>query len=176
MIHDNSVDNDMIDNGMIDNGMIHDDMTHDRMIDRAGILGLIPHQGAMCLWDEVLAWDARTIHVRAHNHRDPAHPLRNGDCLRAIHLCEYGAQAMAVHGGLRARESGGIARPGLLVALRGVELHVARIDDLPGALDCLAEVLIDSDSGWQYAFRISHGDALLAEGRAAVMLQAGDCA
>jgi len=175
VILDNTIYNGMIDNRMIDNRM-NDGMIHDDMIDRAGILGLIPHQGAMCLWDEVLAWDARTIHVRAHNHRDPAHPLRNGDCLRAIHLCEYGAQAMAVHGGLRARESGAVAKPGLLVALRAVELHVARIDDLPGALDCLAEVLIDSDSGWQYAFRIHHGDTLLAEGRAAVMLQAGDSA
>jgi len=164
----------MIQDSMIHDGMINGSMINGSMIDRAGILGLIPHQGAMCLWDEVLAWDARKIHVRAHNHRDPAHPLRNGECLRAIHLCEYGAQAMAVHGGLRARESGGVAKPGLLVALRGIELHVARIDDLPGALDCLAEVLIDSDSGWQYAFRIHHGDTLLAEGRAAVMLQAGD--
>jgi predicted hotdog family 3-hydroxylacyl-ACP dehydratase len=156
--------------------MIPGNVIHDGMIDRPGILGLIPHQGAMCLWDEVLAWDARTIHVRAYNHRDPAHPLRNREGLRAIHLCEYGAQAMAVHGGLRARESGGVAKPGLLVALRGVELHAVRIDDLPGALDCLAEVLIDSDSGWQYAFRIHHGETLLAEGRAAVMLQAGDSA
>ena len=143
------------------------------MLDRAEILKLIPHQGAMCLWDEVLAWDARMIHVRAHNHRDPAHPLRASDRLRAVHLCEYGAQAMAVHGGLLARESGGVAKPGLLVALRGIELHVARIDDLAGPLDCVAEMLIDSDSGWQYAFRIHHGDTLLAEGRAAVMLQAG---
>jgi predicted hotdog family 3-hydroxylacyl-ACP dehydratase len=156
--------------------MIPGNVIHDGMIDRPGILGLIPHQGAMCLWDEVLAWDARTIHVRAYNHRDPAHPLRNREGLRAIHLCEYGAQAMAVHGGLRARESGGVAKPGLLVALRGVELHVVCIHDLPGALDCLAEVLIDSDSGWQYAFRIHHGETLLAEGRAAVMLQAGDSA
>jgi predicted hotdog family 3-hydroxylacyl-ACP dehydratase len=146
------------------------------MIDRAHILELIPHQGAMCLWDEVLDWDARSIHVRARNHRDPAHPLRTGEQLRAVHLCEYGAQAMAVHGGLRAREAGGAAKPGLLVALRGIELHVARIDDLPGPLDCVAEVLIDSDSGWQYAFRIHHDDTLLAEGRAAVMLQAGDSA
>jgi predicted hotdog family 3-hydroxylacyl-ACP dehydratase len=144
------------------------------MIDRAHILELIPHQGAMCLWDEVLDWDARSIHVRARNHRDPAHPLRTGEQLRAVHLCEYGAQAMAVHGGLRAREAGGAAKPGLLVALRAIELHVARIDDLPGPLDCIAEVLIDSDSGWQYAFRIHHGETLLAEGRAAVMLQAGD--
>ena len=88
----------------------------------------------MCLWDEVIEWTPQRIHLRARNHRDPAHPLRSGDQLRAIHLCEYGAQAMAVHGGLRAQAAGGVAKPGLLVALRAVQLHVARIDDLPGAL------------------------------------------
>src|SRR3954454_13501231 len=108
-------------------------------IGRAEILTLVPHQGAMCLWDEVRGWDARTIHVDAHNHRDPGHPVRAHGRLRAIHLCEYGAHAMAVHGGLLARDAGGIAKPGLLVALRGVELHVARIDELPGALECNAE-------------------------------------
>jgi predicted hotdog family 3-hydroxylacyl-ACP dehydratase len=140
------------------------------VIGRDDILALIPHQGAMCLWDEVVDWDARGIRLRADNHRDPAHPLRSGDRLRAIHLCEYGAQAMAVHGGLRARESGGAARPGVLVALRGVQLHVARIDDLPGALECDAQVLIESDASQQYDFRIHHAGTLLAEGRAAVML------
>ena len=141
-------------------------------IDRDAILALVPHQGAMCLWDEVRAWDAGTIQVIAHNHRNPAHPLRSDGRLRAIHLCEYGAQAMAVHGGLLARASGGSAKPGLLVALRGVELYVARIDDLSGAWECRAERLSDGDAGWQYAFRIEHAGTLLAEGRAAVMLQA----
>jgi len=142
------------------------------VIDRDAILALIPHQGAMCLWDEVVDWDAQRIRLRAHSHRDPAHPLRSHDCLRAIHLCEYGAQAMAVHGGLRARESGGAAKPGLLVALRGVQLHVAHIDDLPGALECDAEVLVEAEASQQYAFRIHHAGTLLAEGRAAVMLGA----
>lgn len=146
-------------------------MRHTDPIGREEILALVPHQGAMCLWDEVRAWDATSIHVVAGNHRDPAHPLRAGRRLRAIHLCEYGAQAMAVHGGMRAHASGGLARPGLLVALRGVELHVARIDDLPGALECNAEMLGDGDAGWQYAFRIHHAGTPLAEGRAAVMLQ-----
>ena len=141
-------------------------------IDRDAILALVPHQGAMCLWDEVRAWDAGTIQVIAHNHRNPAHPLRSDGRLRAIHLCEYGAQAMAVHGGLLARASGGSAKPGLLVALRGVGLYVARIDELSGALECRAEMLSDGDAGWQYAFRIEHAGTLLAEGRAAVMLQA----
>lgn len=140
---------------------------------RDAILALVPHQGAMCLWDEVLAWDEATIRLRAGSHRDPSHPLRDaGGRLRALHLCEYGAQAMAVHGGLRASAAGGVARPGLLVALRGVELHRDRIDDLPGPLECEADLLIDGDAGWQYAFRILHDGALLASGRAAVMPQA----
>ena len=32
-------------------------------LDRTVIAGLIPHAGAMCLLDEVLAWDATTIVV-----------------------------------------------------------------------------------------------------------------
>ena len=143
------------------------------MIARAQIEALIPHKGAMCLWDEVVEWGAQRIRLRASNHRDPSHPLRSHDRLHALHLCEYGAQAMAVHGGLRARETGETARPGLLVALRGVELHCLRIDDLPGALECEAEVQAEGEDSQQYAFRIRHAGALLAEGRAAVMLQAG---
>ncbi len=140
------------------------------MIGRDDILALVPHQGAMCLWDEVVAHDAGRITLRAWNHRDAAHPLRSGGLLRAVHLCEYGAQAMAVHGGLRGRASGVAVRPGMLVALRGVALHVARIDDLPGALEGEAELLMEGEASQQYAFRISHGGMLLAEGRAAVVL------
>ncbi|WP_457096214.1 phosphotransferase [Lysobacter sp. P5_B9] len=145
------------------------------MIGRADIQALIPHQGAMCLWDEVIAWDDARVHVRAHGHRDPAHPLRSGGRLHAVHLCEYGAQAMAVHGGLRARARAGIARAGMLVALRGIQLHVARIDDLAGPIECEAQPLAEGEHSQQYAFRITHAGALIAEGRAAVMLQ-GDTA
>ena len=141
------------------------------MIGREEILSLIPHQGAMCLWDEVVSWDTASIRLRARNHRDPTHPLRSGDRLHAVHLCEYGAQAMAVHGGLRAARDAGRARPGVLVALRGVTLHVKRFDDLPGDIECEAEPLAESVDSQQYAFRISHDGELIAEGRAAVMLQ-----
>ena len=141
-------------------------------VGRTEIERLVPHGGAMCLWDEVVAWDPQRIVLRTRNHRDPMHPLRSSGLLRAVHLCEYGAQAMAVHGGLLAREGGGSARPGMLAALRGVALHVARFDDLPGMLECEAEALVVSEAGQQYAFRIAHAGALLAEGRAAVVLQA----
>jgi len=141
------------------------------VIDRDEILALVPHQGAMCLWDAVLAWDPQSVHLRADNHREPDHPLRSGGRLHAVHLCEYGAQAMAVHGGLRARAGGGRAAAGVLVALRGVQLHVTRIDDLAGALECRAQVLVEGEGSQQYAFEIFHAGTLLAEGRAAVMLR-----
>ena len=137
------------------------------MLSRERILALVPHQGAMCLWDEVLAWDAQGIRLRAYNHRDPAHPLRHRDRLHAVHLCEYGAQAMAVHGGLLAEGAG--VKPGMLVALRGVELHVDRIDDLPGALEVEARCLMADATSSQYRFLITHQGDVLAQGRAAVL-------
>ncbi len=141
-----------------------------RRVDRAAIMAMIPHQDAMCLWDGVEAWDATRVTLRSATHRDTDNPLRSGGRLRALHLCEYGAQAMAVHGGLRARDTGAPVRPGMLVALRGVQLHVARVDDLAGDLVCTAEVLVESEDSQQYAFRIECDGVLLADGRAAVML------
>ena len=141
------------------------------MIGRDAILAMIPHQGAMCLWDAVTDWDDARIRLRSAGHRDPAHPLRSDGKLRAVHLCEYGAQAMAVHGGLLAQMSGASVRKGFLVALRGVTLHVARIDDLPGELIGHAELLVQGEDSHQYAFRIECAGELIAEGRAAVMLQ-----
>ena len=140
-------------------------------VGREVIATLVPHGGAMCLWDEAIEWDAARILVRTQGHREPAHPLRSGGRLRALHLCEYGAQAMAVHGGLLARDQGKVAPPGMLVALRGVVLHCERIDDLSGALECEAEALIAGEGAQQYRFTIRHGGTVLAEGRAAVMLQ-----
>ncbi|MGJ4730780.1 phosphotransferase [Luteimonas sp. SDU101] len=139
-------------------------------IDRHRIEALVPHKHAMCLWDEVVDWNAERIVLRSDGHRDPAHPLRSAGQLRALHLCEYGAQAMAVHGGLLASAPGAAPRPGMLVALRDVALHVARIDDLPGAIECEAQLVAAGDDSQLYAFRIVHAGRVLAEGRATVML------
>ena len=132
---------------------------------------LIPHRGAMSLLDAVVAWDDARIHARATSHRSPDNPLRSDGMLRSVHLCEYAAQAMAVHGGLLAQRSGAVAAPGFLVSLRAVQLTVARIDDLAEPLDVHAEKLLDGGGSWQYAFRVAHAGILLAEGRAAVMVQ-----
>ena len=139
------------------------------MLTKAQWQHLIPHRDAMSLLDTVIAWDDDSIELTTQSHRSAENPLRSDGLLRAVHLCEYGAQAMAVHGGLLAQRAGGIAAPGMLVSLRAVHLHVVRIDDLSGPLRVHAVRLLDSGTSWQYAFRVEHERQLLAEGRAAVM-------
>lgn len=141
------------------------------MPERADWAGLIPHQGRMALIDRVERCDADTIVASSDNHRDPAHPLRRDGRLHAVHLCEYGAQAMAVHGALVAREAGGRARPGLLVALRAVDLAVERIDDLAGPLAIEAVREHADSAAWRYRFTVHHQGVLLASGQAMVILE-----
>ena len=141
------------------------------MLNRESWQHLIPHRGAMCLLDAVVAWDESHIHALAVSHRDPANPLRSDGVLRSVNLCEYGAQAMAIHGGLLAQRDGKTIALGMLVSLRDVQLTVAHIDDLSGDLDVYAEKLLDGGASWQYGFRVECAGRVLAEGRAAVMTQ-----
>jgi predicted hotdog family 3-hydroxylacyl-ACP dehydratase len=131
---------------------------------------LIPHAGAMCLLDAVLVWDARSIHALSASHARVDNPLRGAQGLHAIHLAEYGAQAMAVHGALLARAQGAAARrPGLLVSLRDVQLFEEYVDQLDGNLDVHAQCLYADSGSAQYAFHVEHRGRLLASGRAAII-------
>ena len=105
-------------------------MANDIPINKAEIRTLIPHSGTMCLLDSVIEWDDRSIVCSSNTHRDPENPLRCDGRLSAVHAFEYGAQAAAVHGGLRARSVGVTAPPGYLAALRDARLHVMRLDDV----------------------------------------------
>src|SRR5437763_16790238 len=88
-------------------------------IDKAEIRRLIPHAGTMCLLDSVLGWDDESIVCTANTHRDESNQLRRDGRLSALHALEYGAQAAAFHGGLRARAAGASAPTCCLSALRG---------------------------------------------------------
>jgi predicted hotdog family 3-hydroxylacyl-ACP dehydratase len=143
------------------------------MLGRDAIAALIPHQGAMCLLDRVIEWDKDHIVLATGSHRAPDNPLRLDGRLRAIHLCEYGAQAMAVHGGLSAQADGRSAQPGFLVSLRDVKLSVDFIDQLNGELLVSAQRLLESAGSWQYSFEVKHNDVTLASGRAAIIARAG---
>lgn len=140
------------------------------MLDRAAIAARIPHQGNMCLLDAVSACSDAAITCRAVSHRDPANPLRAGGRLGAANGIEYAAQAMALHGALLADDTSPCQ--GYLASVRGVLLHVDRLDDLSGDLLVYAERLFGDAANILYAFTVRHGDRCLLEGRATVVLDA----
>lgn len=141
------------------------------MHDRAWIAARIPHQGAMCLLDGVVTWSAERVHCRASSHRELQNPLRHRDRLGALCAIEYAAQAMAVHAALVA---GLATRPqaGYLTSARAVALHVARLDTIAADLDIDVERLSGDDISVLYQFCITANAQPVAEGRAAVVLDA----
>lgn len=159
-------------------------------LDHAWIAAHIPHQGSMCLLDAVLRWDAQHIVCSATSHRDANNPLRQFDRLGAACGIEYAAQAMAVHGALVAEHDRmpgpgnaphegqqTLGRPGgLLVSLRAVQLHVARIDDIAATLEVCVERLSGDAQMLLYQFRVLAADRLLLDGRASVVLDAASLA
>ena len=140
-------------------------MANGTAIHKAEIRTLIPHSGLMCLLDEVMQWDDRSIVCITNTHRDPANPLRRGGRLSAVHAFEYGAQAAAVHGGLRARAVGTAAAPGYLAALRDGRLQVTRLDRIHLPLRIHATRLFGDRANTVYEFIISAANVLVAEGR-----------
>ena len=141
-------------------------------INKSEIRKLIPHSGAMCLLDGVIQWDDESIVCVSNTHRDPSNPLRKNGQLSAVHALEYGAQAAAVHGGLRARSAGATAPPAYLAALRDAHLHVARLDDISSPLQVHARRLFGEAANTVYEVRVSGDDAVLVEGRVTIMLRA----
>ena len=123
----------------------------------------------MCLLDEVTQWDDRSISCVTNTHHDPANPLRRDGRLSALHAFEYGAQAAAVHGGLRARSVSAIAPPGYLAALRNAHLHAARLDDITSPLQIYANRLFGDGANTIYECRVSADNVLLANARITII-------
>jgi predicted hotdog family 3-hydroxylacyl-ACP dehydratase len=148
------------------------------MLDRTQLSALIPHAGSMCLLDSVVEWTAEWIRCETLTHRDSANPLRRRNALAALHLIEYGAQAMAIHGalvqGALVSQSG--PQPGMLGALRDIRLHRARIDDIAEPLSITATRRLARSDGLIYDFVVVLRDSptrTLCEGRISVVLHAG---
>ena len=132
---------------------------------------LVPHAGTMCLLARIVRSDEREIVCAATSHRSPDNPLRHAGRLAALHLAEYGAQAMAVHGGLA--NPGAKDRGGMLVAIRDLALEVDRLDDIAGELTISATQLVANADGQIYSFSVSGDGRELGRGRVSVMLGIG---
>ena len=139
-------------------------------LDRKWIEQHIPHQGNMCLLDEVQAWDANWIECRSATHRALENPLRAGGRLGSACGIEYAAQAMAVHGALSASTSNASPVPGYLASIRGVMLYVTRIDTVETDIVARAELIASYQGVVSYTFTVRSDDRVLLSGRATIVL------
>lgn len=141
-------------------------------LDRAWMASSIPHQGSMCLLEEVLEWDASHIRCRSGTHRAGDHPLRSRGRLGIACGIEYAAQAMAVHGALTGGAWGARSEAGFLASLRNVRLHVLRLDDIESDLICEAALLAGDLGSALYEFSVTSAALSLLSGRATVVFDA----
>ena len=138
-------------------------------LNRAWIESHIPHQGGMCLLEEVIEYDAGQVRCRTGTHRAPDNPLRRHGQLGIACGIVYAAQAMAIHGALVHAE-----RPeaGFLASVREVRLSASRLDDIEADLYCHAAHVAGDALSAMYRFTVSAGDKILLDGRASVVLDA----
>jgi predicted hotdog family 3-hydroxylacyl-ACP dehydratase len=140
------------------------------MLDKQGIARLIPHHGDMCLLDQVLHYDASSIHCTTRSHFAVSNPLRERNLLHAVCGVEYAAQAMAVHGALLAKQGDAAPRGGRLASVRSVEFSVVRLDDIQSELNIHANYSMGDENSMVYEFSVNAGDHNLLRGKATVVL------
>ena len=138
------------------------------MIQHDELCSLIPHSFDMCLLDRVESWDENNIVCFSLSHLSQTNPLRRDNSLSSVHLLEYAAQAMAVHGGLHDRKLGRQMSEGYLAALRDVKIEICNIDTIEDVLKIEARKLLSQGGNMIYSFKVLSLEAELASGRATV--------
>ena len=139
------------------------------ILDRKEIAKMVPHSGAMCLLDAVVAWDRAQIVCHSVRHQAEDNPLRSRNRLSALHAIEFAAQAMAVHQRLSAD---GSSRPsyGLLVSLRQCTFASDRLDTCASPLVIEATRIASTADALSYRFSVGTIETPIAAGRASVLL------
>lgn len=138
-------------------------------MERENFRHLVPHSGGMILIDRVVSWDERSLRASCQSHLSVENPLRRDGRLSVVHALEYGAQAMAVHGGLLAERSGESIAGGYLAGVRNLRFFRSRLDDLSGELDVEVDMQHVQEGSLIYTFRVSSSGQSVAEGMAIVM-------
>ena len=139
------------------------------IIEKKELCELIPHTGLMCLIDKVERWDEKNIFCISSTHKEASNPLRASDTLPTSALIEYGAQAMAIHGGLMAKISGEFIQQGYLAALRDVSLIDIDVSTIDSPLCIEANQLMASQGNMIYTFCVKANGSILVSGRATVV-------
>ena len=139
------------------------------MIEKHELCSLIPHSFDMCLLERVESWNDDQIVCYSNSHLSLTNPLRREKSLSSIHLLEYAAQAMAIHGGLHDRENGLQMTSGYLAALRNVSIHLCELYDIKSELRIEVKKILSQDGNMIYSFSVSSAGTELASGRSTVV-------
>lgn len=145
-------------------------MTNIPLIEKDEIRELIPHDGSMCLLDKVIEWDEKRIVCCSETHKNKDNPLRHNHRLPVTALIEYGAQAMAVHGGILAKADNNEIQAGYVASLRNVFL--ASVEDVSGINNSLQiEAIKQMSSGGNmiYTFTVKSDQQQLVSGQTTVI-------
>lgn len=148
------------------------------LLNRDEIARLVPHAGAMCLLDGVVAWDEHGILCETDRHADVQNPLASDGRLSPLAGVEFAAQAVALHAALLAggptpaasRSPETAVGRGLLVRVRDCATHCARLDWAPLPLQIEGKRLAASSAALSYRFALRAGGGVLLEGTAMIAL------
>lgn len=124
----------------------------------------------MCLLDGVMYWDTGRIECISRTHLAKSNPLRSKGHLYAVHLIEYGVQAIAVHGGLLALSQNHRFKPAYLAAIQEAVFYIDNLDLVTGELKITTSIQMKSDTGVVYTIQIYSPETdLLTKARATVI-------
>jgi predicted hotdog family 3-hydroxylacyl-ACP dehydratase len=140
------------------------------LLNATEIAARVPHHGTMCLLHALHESSDTHVLCSTTSHRAADNPLRSASGLLSCNAIEYAAQAMALHGAMTA-SADAPPQGGRLASVRGVVLHVPRLDTIDGLLLVHVERMA-GDMGqamYQFTLRDDQHKALV-QGRATVLL------
>ncbi len=127
------------------------------ILTKSDIEAIIPHAGGMCLLEQVLSYTDTEIICRTQSHLDVNNPLKTDGKLSKMHLIEYGAQAIAVHGGLMALSLATAApKLGYIATVKAVKWGV--FDPLTDFLEVKATAIMADEMCKLYAFCVTDAE------------------
>lgn len=132
----------------------------------------LPHSGAMCLLDQVVAWDAQRICCSTDSHLAAANPLRHDGVLPGLCALEYAAQALALHGVLnrQQRSVSGRYAEAYVVSSKRLVFPAGNLSDVGASLVIKAELIVWHEASAVYTVSISADERSLLQGDLSVML------
>ncbi|MEA3404382.1 MAG: hypothetical protein U9R28_01435 [Pseudomonadota bacterium] len=137
------------------------------ILTRSEIEEIIPHAGGMCLLEGVLHYSETEITCMTSSHLLDDNPLKKGKTLSNMHLIEYGAQSIAIHGGLLERNLSS-PRIGYIATIKSVKW--GRFNPLTPFLKVESKALVTDDISKLYTFHITDSDKqFICSGRVMVV-------